>query len=366
MTKIFKHIYDCNGSALGCVYWIGDQRSELIVDGKKWLIPSIHCANGEPTEKIEGGLQELLFGMTPEELGLELLPDMDFEDHHADQTPGYSFLTDPRNSFLKVEQSLGAAVLGSEKGQQLHPLHEKVTENMALSWHLSGGQPARAAEFATIKQGSITQSDKAVAHCIPWVLARQFLIMNTLIWPFVGQLIRHMFGEERQPVQENTLFAAWGKRMESEMLSDQLQKFFPDRLGIDNVEVNTHHMVARVIAAVDAQAEHTSETAAMQYTLDAAEQRAFLSTTINKFILVSILWWPYSVASQYLTDKEIHGVRTAPTKLSGENPQLDTEVLATRLEEQLTHNLLPKVQDQIIHSHTVLTAELREALDQDF
>ncbi|KAG9119797.1 hypothetical protein FRC07_005010, partial [Ceratobasidium sp. 392] len=112
--------YDRSGSGLGRVHWVGDQRSELIVDGKKWHIPSIRRANGELIEEIEGGLKELLFGMTPEELGLELSPDMDIEDHHADRTPGYSFLTDPRNPFLKVEQNLGAAVLGSDKGQHLH------------------------------------------------------------------------------------------------------------------------------------------------------------------------------------------------------------------------------------------------------
>ncbi|KAG8708935.1 hypothetical protein FRC09_000961 [Ceratobasidium sp. 395] len=420
-------IYDRSGSGLGRVHWVDDQRTALIVDGKKWHLPSLRRASGELIEEIDKGIEELLFGLSPEALGLELSQDMEIQDRHAERTPGYSFLTDPKNPFLKVEQNLGTYVLGRENGRYLHrgvsdgkvvwnpdavrtylALHEKITNKMALSWHLSGGQPARAAEFATMsltedihcgraaimingrlayliqysKQGSITRSDKAVAHCIPWVLTRQFLIMNALIRPFVGQLVRDMFGEERQLVQEHALFATWGKRMKAEMISDQLKWFFATKLGIEGVGTNTHRhatieiqrklmpeaadTLARSIAVVDAQAGHTSDTAALLYGLDSAERRTFLSTTINKFMLVSILWWPHIIPSQYLTPGEIHGSHSAPEQLAADAPQIDTVALADRIEERLTMKLLPRIQDQILQSQVSLTAELQEALNRAF
>ncbi|KAG9098287.1 hypothetical protein FRC06_006579, partial [Ceratobasidium sp. 370] len=418
--------YDKSGSRLGRVHWVGDQRTELVVDGKTWNIPALRRANGKLVDDIDDGIKQLLFGMSPSDLGLHLSPDMEIFDRHSDRTPGYSFLTEPQNGFHKLAQNLGASILGRREGKDLHrglhnnkvvwnpdavrhylALHEQVTEKMALSWHLSGGQPARSAEFATMsltedihrpravimlngqlvyliqysKLGAITRSDKAVAHCIPWALEQQFLVMNILIRPFVGQLVRDMFGEERQLVQEHALFATWGNRMKPSLIGDRLRWFFETNFGIEGVGANAHRQgvveiqrkliptaadtVSRSLAVVDAQAGHTSETAAMHYGLDSAERRAFLSTTISKFILVSILWWPHILPSHHLTPKEVHGSRAAPTLLAEEQP-LDVTVMADRIGEHLNRSLIPRVEDLILQAQTGITADFREALNRIF
>jgi hypothetical protein len=357
--------------------WALDNHNTLIVDGQNWHIPTMRNRIAGLVDEIDAGLTQLLKGATPEELGLHLTAGMRIRDDTSNTSTGYCFLDDGQNGFKEVEHALAVHILGHDDGLDFHrgldnqkriiwkdqgildylELHAAVSNKMALSWHLVGGQPSRGVESSTIqlrnsqhrfrsvlmvnnqlisvvaynKTGTQVRSDKAVAHCFPWALARQFLVMNALVRPFVCQLTRIKFGPQRHSIQHNSVFATMGKEMSADLLSKLLVTFFEDRMDCRNIGLNAHrHAVieiqrklmpaaadplARALAVVDAQAGHSSDTAALYYGLDSDERRTFLSTTMTKFLLVSMLWWPVVLPAQYLTEVELHGAAGASRQL---------------------------------------------------
>ncbi|KAG8707339.1 hypothetical protein FRC09_001885, partial [Ceratobasidium sp. 395] len=421
--------YRQNYSGLPRVVWPEGPKTHLIVDGQTWHLAKLRDATGELIAEIDDGLAGLLDGATPEELGLHLSPDMKILDKHSNRTPGYSFLNDPENGFEKLEQNLGAHILGQTSGNRFHrgldangkiswrhdeirtylDAHQRVTRKMALSWHTTGGQGSRGAEFATIqltedvasgrgvmwingrlcflipynKTSAMTRSYKPTGHAIPWHLAKQFLIMNILVRPFVGQLVRILYGSDAQLIQEHKAFATHGKENTAAILGDSIETFFETKLGCKGVRLNAlRHGVAeiqrikipmaadvftRLEATVDNQAGHNSGTAAWHYGFESSERSIFLSTTMGKYILVSMMWWPIIVPQNYLTDMELRKVYSAPEQLSndtGTSSSVNCDEVAEKTEDRIRRNILPDLEQMFLQANTSIVAMVQRMFDR--
>ncbi|GAB1525775.1 hypothetical protein RhiTH_008941 [Rhizoctonia solani] len=414
----FSSLYDAMGLAVQYkdspsgqprAVWGLDQRTMLYVDGQEWHIPSLRNSVGDLIKEIDNGLFKLLGRSTPQELGLHLSPDMKILDRHSNRKPGYSFLNDERNPFLGVSQNLGVHLLSQKEGSilaagikdnqiiwrdqglmQYLSLHQEISNKMMLSWHMSGGQPSRGEEMTTIplteqinkgrgifwldgrlvyvvqysKSGNILKSDKAVAHCVPWVLARQFLIMNALVLPFVSQLIKAKFGPEKQAVQEHMAFATMGERFRAETLGDLLEEFFLHRLNCSGVRLNAHRhgviamerqfmptaarTLDRLLATADFQGGHTTNVSVNYYALDGNERYQFLSHTMAKFIMISMLWWPIIMPMDQLTQDELERADKVPQDLNSDDPLVQPSTISTTLElQQLEERIVNKVVNQV-------------------
>jgi hypothetical protein len=92
-----------------------------------------------------------------------------------------------------------------------------------------------------------TCSHNAVAHFVPLVPQWQFLMMNVLIRPLVGQLVRAVFGTDAQRIEVHSAFATLGKYNPAEALGDPLETFFEVKIGCEGVRRNAHrHAIAEI------------------------------------------------------------------------------------------------------------------------
>ncbi|QRW14231.1 ATP-dependent DNA helicase tlh2 [Ceratobasidium sp. AG-Ba] len=203
--------YKDTNPVLPTASWGVDQ-STLIVHGQSWSLPQIRKTAGELVDEVDDGLEQLLSGATPEELGLNLSPDMIIHDQHTNHTPGYSLLTDHDNGFDKLKHHLGAHLMSTPEGKQFYrglqhgniswkregilkylDVRQTVTRKMALTWQMIGGPGSRGSEFETLsltedidygrsiiwfngrlvftipynKSSALTCSHKAVAPAVP-------------------------------------------------------------------------------------------------------------------------------------------------------------------------------------------------------
>jgi hypothetical protein len=110
------------------------------------------------------------------------------------------------------------------------------------------------------------------------------------------------------------MFATMGKEMHPNLLGGLISDFSEQRLGCRNIGINAHrhgviemqwHLIpsaadtiTQALPVVDAQAGHSSDTAAMNYSIDTHEHHRYLSHTVAKFILVSTPWWPIILPMQ--------------------------------------------------------------------
>ncbi|KAG9091146.1 hypothetical protein FRC06_000694, partial [Ceratobasidium sp. 370] len=412
--------------------WAPDDYNTLLLAGEPCSLPLLRQQTAALLDEIDDGIASLLKGASPAQLGLVLNPNMVIVDNTSNTTTGYSFLTEDRNPFKDLKHALGIHILGNEDSSEIQSgldannhivwrekgildyleLHAKVTKDMALSWHLTGGQPSRGEESTTLQlhnaahkfrsivvvKGQLAslltynkirtqiQADRAVAHAFPWVVLKQFLTMNVLVRPFASQLVGIKFGLERQYIQEQHVFSFFGQNITAEHLSQSLVAFFSRRLNCQKVGLNMHrhavvkiqehHMpaaaktLAPVTAMTDAQAGHTSITAVGNYGLNAEERHMFLSNTLAKFVYVSTLWWPIVLPASHLTADELGRASLAPGKLSmpadTATPTSLSPSSINQVVQQTMGAFIPQIQDALARNQAQTLAQVQEMLRQAF
>ncbi|KAG9100476.1 hypothetical protein FRC06_004107 [Ceratobasidium sp. 370] len=155
------------------VHWTNETGDRVQLDGHVVKLDDVHeMIAGHLKETKEFLDQKVLMGLTLDEIGYGIAPDTPIIDDLSHTSPGYSFLTDPRNPFHEMTTLLAKAFLQHPKvkgrfcsGLDEHgaPVWirsrvadwlrdlEELTEKLSLLMFLLGGQPPRGTEFCTLK-----------------------------------------------------------------------------------------------------------------------------------------------------------------------------------------------------------------------
>ncbi|KAG8678878.1 hypothetical protein FRC08_017412 [Ceratobasidium sp. 394] len=338
-TGPFQTLCDTNTMAYNCasassklpeIIWQGEDENRTVsVSGEVMSFSDFKQAVGDYTDFVEGYIKKhLMFGMTDAEAGFDIDENTKIQDRHTNTNPGYSYLTDDRNPFLAMHDTLAGRFAGhpkasklmerrlNEKGENVWKPrgvdswldhYEQATRHLVTLTHLLSGQPARGTEIAMVKllndvhrvreiyymgkgrlaivlfynkTGGITGKDRMVAHCVPWRITRLFFLMHGLICPFALQLIHRTLGAQAFRVQEMYAFALRGRHMNGQHVSNELRWFFRQYLDVNiGLRRYRHFAIAvmrkfmleyigpmeRALAIVDAQAGHGSVVAGKHY-----------------------------------------------------------------------------------------------------
>ncbi|QRW09606.1 Helicase conserved C-terminal domain [Ceratobasidium sp. AG-Ba] len=410
--------------------WADDNYQTLLLNGEPCNLPQLRSANAALLDEIDAGLSSLLKGATPEGLGLNIMPDMKLHDSISNTATDYSFLSEPSNNFRTLEDALAVHILGSPESTSFQSgldmrgkiiwkqdgvldylaLHAATMKKMICSWQMLGGPPSRGEETTTLqlhnsahkfrsilvvkgrlvaivtynKAGTQTRADKAVAHAFPAVVLRQFLIMNVLIRPFVCQLVHAKFGPEKQYIQQQYVFAAFGKIVTSEELSATLTEFFSKRMNCPRIGINMHrHAMIKIhehylpstaellesFAAVpDTMAGHSTRTGIAHYGLNSEERHMFLSSTLSKFMTMSALSWPLVLSRSHLLDSELKNASVVGGRVEQDHNSgnLSLAIPVATIVQQTVQTILPQIQDALVQNQSQTLAFVQEMFRNAF
>ncbi|KAB5588446.1 ATP-dependent DNA helicase tlh1 [Ceratobasidium theobromae] len=224
--------------------------------------------------------------------------------------------------------------------------YDECIKELSLVITMAGGQPARGVETCLMKlinligrtratyyykpgiivfvlmyskTTSMTGYDRLVAHAVPWRIGRLFLIVISLARPLSGILVERIKGPLGRAIQETSVFPLHGVEMTSKILSDLIKDFFRRNFGVNIGILNFRHLIIafqrrkmaeafapiqRMIAVVDAQAGHSSETAMEHYALDPSEMHMFTTSTVLKHVTCLLRWCQILFPTDILTAQE--------------------------------------------------------------
>lgn len=357
--------------------WTGDHK--VTVGGNPVDFRDFRRAFGELLLETERFISEdVLLGISPEKADFKIGPNTEIFDDHARTVPGYSFFSDHRNPFHDMRFSLmrefasspaaswlfrgldsDKNIVWSEEGvaRWLNRV-DKANRMLSLLMHMSGGQPARGTEMCLLKISNLhhrvrnvywmgpgrlvylmfynkstsnTSHDRVVAHAVPWRIGRLFLLLHGLISPLASVLIGRRNGNAARFILQGSVFSAQGKEMESEELSTEVRNWCLKAVGAPfRLTPLRHFIIAcqrqympeafspmrRALAIVDAQAGHTSDTAAQHYAVNADETHYLAQNSVLKYILASARWWKIILPNNLLLPSEILDGNTAATRLA--------------------------------------------------
>jgi superfamily II DNA or RNA helicase len=337
-------------------------------------------------------LDKLLLNLTPESLGFNIDENTELRDDLTNTDPGYSVVYDNKNplqelkhvlpirffehadaDFLHTGNVIGQEIEWKNEGaaQYLETYH-KVMRELSFILHAVGGQPGRGTEFIGMrwingtwrvrnvymvapgqmvymvfynKTTGQTGLDRVVAHAIPWRIARMILILESLVNPFVGVLLKRVAGDQGRATHTEFMFNDYGKQMKSEDLGMQIQHWFtrelqvPFRLRLFRQFViacqrklmpGAFTTVKRALNVVDAQAGHSTEVARDHYAIDVSEAHLLADDTVQKYIAASNWWWLvlFRGMEDMLTERELRHGAEAPRVTSDEGASLPIDHLA--------------------------------------
>ncbi|KAG8718553.1 hypothetical protein FRC08_005013 [Ceratobasidium sp. 394] len=322
------------------------------VEGHQLELPAFFDHLGAELLTFENHvLDELIFGLDPAVLGFAFDESTDFFDDMSNKTPGHSVFKDPKLASLRFK--LAEHAFGSPRARYLHKGQigtggvvwddigvaryleswHKALRSLAFAMHVTGGLPARAAEFITLmwentqfrmrgifmpapgrmvfvlwynKTTGQTGFDSVVVHAIPWQLARLVLLLKAVVAPFVGVLTKHMYGTVANNIHNLYVFTRGGKVFEPEVLSQELRRWFMQHLrcpfGVRlyrqfSVAVSRRLMPGsqriwrRSQNIIDIQAGHTSETADEHYAIEVPDLLRIAEEGVLMYSNVSWWWW---------------------------------------------------------------------------
>ncbi|KAB5588270.1 ATP-dependent DNA helicase tlh2 [Ceratobasidium theobromae] len=360
----------------------------------------------------------IFFDIPLESIGLQLEPTTVIHDEHDCTRPGYSFLNDPRNGFLNLKFALADAIFvnpataSMHHGQQdgrilwddakvdewLHALTVGVRE-LSNCVHTLCGLPPRGREetawlivngvgrtrnFYLMGKGNVvcidmynktsrmTGFDKPRAHCLPWCLGRIFLAMHILAIPFSSVLIEREGGTSARRIQETLAFPLRGVAPESEDVSQELERMFQLYVGAENMGLRNYRQfadatiekfaphlkdpVSSITSIADAQAGHSSRTAALHYGLESGRTRILLPQDYLQYRTVSLVWASLILKPEFFTDKEQEDIKcftgrsssTAPVSVSlpATNPTALADVIGHTIDYDELAKHIVKHQNQ--------------------
>ena len=362
------------------VNWISARR--LVVEGHTIDFDQYRTAVGGLIERAEREvLEDVLFGVKPEDAGFDVQYDTHIYDNYGCTRPKYSFLSDPRNSFVQMQHMLPRKLFESGKAGVLHNgmaddkltilwkrkgvddwlnACSRATKSLAVCLYCIGGGPGRGTEVTVLdfvnmgfrirgvfyrnpgtlvfvlaynKTTANTGYDRIVAHALPWRVSRLFLIMLALVNPMQGMFLESFSTTQDREVQGTALFALRGKKMRSEQLSRALKAWIKGSpVGADmGLSEFRHFFIAcqkqfmaeaftasrKAMLILDAQAGHTSDIAESHYAINADETHLLSETTVLKEIAASARWWVVTLPEAYLRPEEQTAGTALLTGLSG-------------------------------------------------
>ncbi|QRW12379.1 hypothetical protein RhiLY_11378 [Ceratobasidium sp. AG-Ba] len=265
-------------------------------------------------------------------------------------------------------------------------LHAATMKKMICSWQMLGGPPSRSEETTTVqlhnsahkfrsilvvkgrliaivtynKAGTQTRADKAVAHAFPAVQ------------------VHAKFGPEKQYIQQQYVFAAFGKIVTSEELSATLTEFLRKRINYPRIGINMHrHALIKIhehylpstaellesFAAVpDTMAGHSTRTGIAHYGLNSEERHMFLSSTLSKFMTMSALSWPLVLSRSHVLHSELKNASVVGGRVEQDHNSgnLSLAIPVATIVQQTVQTILPQIQDALVQNQAQTLAFVQE------
>ncbi|KAF8602554.1 P-loop containing nucleoside triphosphate hydrolase protein [Ceratobasidium sp. AG-I] len=349
--------YASTTTSLPNVIWSGNHTLRL--DGMDLTWPLLRTTIAQEIIDLEQFvLQDVLLGISLDELGFAINEKTKLRDKLDDTTAGYSMFSDPENPFRRMTHNLANQFFRLPAATNLHQgvffdenkvkrvawddkqigdwllVCERASKRLLFIMHIVGGQPGRGVEmclvnvenalyrvrnFYYIAPGRIiyvlfynkttagTRHDRPIAHAVPWMVGRLFMIMHALVSPLVGVLTQRVVeSPTARALHVQAGFASFGKRLSPVDLGYEIESWFFRHHNIKiRIRLLRHLIIAcqrhlmpeafgpmrRALHIVDAQVGHSTETAEAHYALDTSKTTFLLTDTVLKYVLASAHWW---------------------------------------------------------------------------
>ncbi|KAG8753667.1 hypothetical protein FRC11_007214, partial [Ceratobasidium sp. 423] len=381
-------------TSLPNVIWTGSRTLRL--EGRELNFDRFRLALATEIIDLERYIMDdVLLGKTLAELDFHVDETTKLVDDQTITAPGYSMFKE--RPFIKMTQNLAGAFLSDQKiaseltfgvGENKKILYKPVgctewltklgnaTRRLMRLMFLCGGQTCRGTEMCILKRANtlyrlrnvfayragllvyvvyynkttaITGLDRIVAHPIPWLVGRLYLILGALAVPFAGSLTEYLYTPERRTTMEYSVFSYHGNELTSDDLSAEIFRFFNTTLEVPvRIRLLRHFFIAcqrhfmpeafspmkRILYVADGVGGHTTNVAERHYALDVAETQFLHSGSIKKYVDATMHWWRILFAPSSINNPTlaIDNIPNLPEILTKAESSPETEVESSRPE----------------------------------